>query len=61
MLGVNEMLASNIGLEAIWSLHDSGLSKTHTRRSGQDESLRGLILANGQGRTTNDSSSEDDI
>jgi hypothetical protein len=28
-------LASNIGLEEFWSLHDSGMSKTHTRRSGQ--------------------------
>jgi hypothetical protein len=37
MLGVNEMLASNIGLEAIWSLHDSGLSKTHTRSGGVSE------------------------
>jgi hypothetical protein len=48
MLGVNattesvsrfneSRLAPNIGLEAIWSLHDSGLSKTHTRRSGQPE------------------------
>jgi hypothetical protein len=46
MLGVNattesvsrfneSRLAPNIGLEAIWGLHDSGLSKTHTRRSGQ--------------------------
>ncbi len=41
MLGVNattgsvsrfkeSCLAPNIGLEAIWSLHDSGLSRTHT-------------------------------
>ncbi len=41
MLGVNattgsvsrfkeSCLAPNIGLEAIWSLHDSGSSKTHT-------------------------------
>ena len=62
MLDVNVRLASNIGLEEFWSLHDSGISKTHTRRSGQDvKSERGLILANGQGQTTNDGSSEDDI
>jgi hypothetical protein len=30
-------LASNIGLEAIWGLHDSGLSKTHTRSGGVSE------------------------
>ena len=35
MLDVNTELASNIGLEEFWSLHDSGMSKTHTRRSGQ--------------------------
>jgi len=36
MLGVNvSRLASNIGLEEFWGLHDSGMSKTHTRRSGQ--------------------------
>jgi len=34
MLGVNARLASNIGLEEFWGLHDSGMSKTHTRRSG---------------------------
>jgi hypothetical protein len=31
MLGVNVDLASNIGLEGFWGLHDSGISKTHTR------------------------------
>jgi hypothetical protein len=32
MLGVNgSLLAPNIGLEAIRGLHDSGMSKTHTR------------------------------
>jgi len=31
MLDVNTILASNIGLEEFWSLHDSGASKTHTR------------------------------
>jgi hypothetical protein len=37
MLDVNTELASNIGLEGFWSLHDSGISKTHTRR------VRGLL------------------
>jgi hypothetical protein len=37
MLGGNETLTSNIGLEAIWGLHDSGLSKTHTRSGGVSE------------------------
>jgi len=34
MLGVNAELAPNIGLEEFWSLHDSGMSKTHTRLGG---------------------------
>ena len=38
MLGVKNELASNIGLEEFWSLHDSGVSKTHTRRA------RGLLM-----------------
>jgi len=38
-------LAPNIGLEEFWGLHDSGVSKTHTRRSGVSETLNALVLA----------------
>jgi len=42
---VQRCLAPNIGLEEFWSLHDSGVSKTHTCRSGwAGEIQRGRYL-----------------
>ena len=38
-------LASNIGLEGFWSLHDSGISKTHTRLGGVSERLLILVFS----------------
>jgi len=43
--GSGSCLPSNIGLEAVWGLHDSGLSKTHTRLGGVSEEQLLLVLS----------------
>jgi hypothetical protein len=55
-------LTPNIGLEAFWGLHDSGTSKTHTRRSGVSEAAVGRrVLADCRKPTAERWFHEDDI